>query len=753
MKKIQLRKIEWKKPNIRGAWQKFRSMKPEDWKEWRKKRKERREEILEKRRSSPFAKKMAPYYRIMNRFSLIFHALWACIINFIIEAISRHSAFAAWDYMTGTPLVFLYNACMIFVPFLLVYLVRRRVFMRIVISALWLFLGVVNGVMLLKRVTPFNAQDLKTFTEGLSLFTNYFSVQELVMMGIGVPALIVWIVAMWRRGGQYTGKMHRILSLVGVVVGFGGFSLLTQLAVDNRVVSTYFGNIAFAYEDYGLPYCFQASLFNTGISQPNDYTEAKMEEIGENGALLESTSDTGEFPNVLFVQLESFFDVSEFEQLQCSQDPLPNLRSMFENYSSGYFKVPSVGAGTANTEFEVLTGMNLRYFGPGEYPYKTVLKDQVCESAATAFARFGYGTHALHNNGGNFYSRARVFNNIGFDSFTSKEFMNILQTTENGWSKDDILLTHIEDALDDTEQQDFVFTISVQGHGNYPEEKVIENPRITVTGMETEEQNNAWEYYVNQVYEMDQFAGNLVKMMEERGEPTVIVFYGDHLPTMGLEASDLKSRYLYNTNYVIWDNIGLAKEDRNIPSYQIMADVMERLGLHSGTVFNYHQQRRQTEDYLLDLELLQYDILYGDQYIYEGNPPITEGHMEMGVKDVTLSGITESLDGSWSLYGENFTRWSRVYINDERQDSTFLNNTRIELSESTLENGDIITVKQVGSSNTIFRVSAQYVYQDGALSVYTGDDTGGSTGENTDGSTGDGENQEEEITSWLDLQE
>lgn len=324
---------------------------------------------------------------------------------------------------------------------------------------------------------------------------------------------------------------------------------------------------------------------------------------------------------------------------------------MFENYSSGYFKVPSVGAGTANTEFEVLTGMNLRYFGPGEYPYKTVLKDQVCESAATAFARFGYGTHALHNNGGNFYSRARVFNNIGFDSFTSKEFMNILQTTENGWSKDDILLTHIEDALDDTEQQDFVFTISVQGHGNYPEEKVIENPRITVSGMETEEQNNAWEYYVNQVYEMDQFAGNLVKMMEERGEPTVIVFYGDHLPTMGLEASDLKSRYLYNTNYVIWDNIGLAKEDRNIPSYQIMADVMERLGLHSGTVFNYHQQRRQTEDYLLDLELLQYDILYGDQYIYEGNPPITEGHMEMGVKDVTLSGITESLDGSWSLYG------------------------------------------------------------------------------------------------------
>ena len=45
------------------------------------------------------------------------------------------------------------------------------------------------------------------------------------------------------------------------------------------------------------------------------------------------------------------------------------------NYSSGYFKVPSVGAGTANTEFEVLTGMSMRFFGPGEYPYKTYVKE------------------------------------------------------------------------------------------------------------------------------------------------------------------------------------------------------------------------------------------------------------------------------------------------------------------------------------------------------------------------------------------
>ena len=347
------------------------------------------------------------------------------------------------------------------------------------------------------------------------------------------------------------------------------------------------------------------------------------------------------------------------------------------------------------------------------------MKNQVAESAATAFTSFGYGAHALHNNGGNFYSRAKVFNNIGFDSYTSKEFMNILQLTENGWAKDDILLTHIANAMDSTEQQDFVFAITVQGHGDYPEEKVIENPRITVTGLESEAKNNAWEYYVNQVYEMDQFVKNLIEMMEERGEPAVVVFYGDHLPTMGLKAKDMKSKYLYNTNYVIWDNIGLEKKDANLPAYQIMANVMERIGIHSGTFFNYHQQRCQSKEYLQDLELLQYDILYGEQYAYDGEPPITEGHMQMGILDVTLTDLTNKLDGSYSLYGTNFTKWSKVYVNGEKQDSTFLNNTRIELPESTIEEGDIITVSQVGSSNTIFRTSAEYIIYEGKLVEYT----------------------------------
>ena len=712
-----MKKLQLKKPDIKGKIRKIKNLKKEDVIAYWKGRHERRERILEARRNSAFAKKMQPVYAFMNRFSLIFHALLACIINFVIEAISRHSVVAAWDYMTGTPMVFLYNAFMIFVTFSIVYLFKRRIFVRMIIGAIWVILGIANGYILLKRVTPFNAQDLKIAGDGIALINNYCNGFEVVVIAVGAVALLIWLISMWRRGGQYAGKIHHIAALIGIIVCGVLYTFVTNIAIDKRVVSTYFGNIAFAYEDYGLPYCFSASLFNTGISEPNGYTKKAMAKIDKDGELNQTATSrsSDELPNIIVVQLESYFDVANAEFFTTSEDACPNLHNLYQNYSNGYFKVPSVGAGTANTEFEVLTGMNLRYFGPGEYPYKTYSKKHPTESAATALASLGYGTHALHDNTGNFYSRANVFNNMGFDTFTSKEFMNVLQTTENGWAKDEILTHHIMEAMDTTKQEDFVFTVSVQGHGNYPETQVIENPKIKVEGIEDEAMKNKWEYYVNQVYEMDQFVGDLIKAVEERNEPSVVVFYGDHLPTMGLKAEDLKSRYLYNTNYVIWDNIGLQKDDKNIPAYQLMSEVLNRLDIHSGTVFNYHQQRKGTKNYLSDLELLQYDILYGKQYVYNGKAPITEGHMVMGIRNVSLSSIVPQLNSGYSLYGENFTKYSRVYVNGEKQKSSFLNNTRINLSETELKDGDVIQVGQVGSSDTIFRMSDKYTYQNGQL--------------------------------------
>ena len=693
----------------------------EDIKQYFQQRKQRRQAILEKQRNSKFAKAMAPIYMWMNRFSLVLQFLLAGIINFTIEAISRHSMGEAWEYLTMTPWPFLFNTYMIFVTFLLVYIVKRRVFFRIIISVFWLVIGCVNGYMLSVRVTPFNAQDLKVIDDALSMIDKYFTGPQGLLIIIGIVAVLAWLVSMWRRGGQYTGKIYRIPAIVVCVIAFATLGKVTDFAIEKRVVSDYFGNIAFAYEDYGLPYCFTASMFNTGIDKPDEreYEEKEVLAITQNGKLLESSTTRKEMPNIILIQLESFFDPDEAEFFETTKDPIPTFHYLMENYSSGYFKVPSVGAGTANTEFEVLTGMSMRYFGPGEYPYKTYVKKEghAIESVATALKAFGYGAHALHNNGGNFYSRADVFKNMGFDSYTSEEFMNVLQFTENDWAKDDILTEHILNSMNSTEQQDFVFTITVQGHGDYPEKKVLENPLIEVTGIEDEGKKNAWEYFVNMLYETDLFIADLISELEQRGEPSVLILYGDHLPTMGLEASDLKSRYLFNTNYVVWDNIGLKEEDQTLATYQLMAEVFKKLDLHSGTVFNYHQTRRQTSNYLADLELLQYDMLYGERYTYGGkaNAPKVDDHFQMGILDVSLFNMETDPNGHYIFYGENMTRNTKIYINDEKQSTSFINDTRVELKKSKLSEGDKIVACQVGSSSRIFRSSVEYRYNMGQL--------------------------------------
>ena len=141
--------------------------------------------------------------------------------------------------------------------------------------------------------------------------------------------------------------------------------------------------------------------------------------------------------------------------------------------------------------------------------------------------------------------------------------------------------------------------------------------------------------------------------------------------------------------------------------------------MHIGTIFNYHQENKESETYLTDLELLQYDLLFGEQYAYHGDPVITEGHIELGVRDAEIIFISQNSEGHYTLYGKNFTKWSHVYINGEKQSRKFINENRIKLKKSTLEEWDIVTISYVGSSNTIFRTSQEYVYYDGSLKPYT----------------------------------
>ena len=150
--------------------------------------------------------------------------------------------------------------------------------------------------------------------------------------------------------------------------------------------------------------------------------------------------DSLDMPNIIFLQLESFYDVTNIEGYEYSRHPHPIYSMLKEQLPGGKLTVPSIGAGTANTEFEIITGMDVSLFGIAEYPYLSVLQNQTCESMAFNAKEYGYSTHAVHNHKGTFYDRNKVFPNLGFDTFSSIENIPVTIRNQRNWGKDAMLL-------------------------------------------------------------------------------------------------------------------------------------------------------------------------------------------------------------------------------------------------------------------------------------------------------------------------
>ena len=599
------------------------------------------------------------------------------------------------------------------------YLFHRRAFFRIFISGFWIILGIINGCILSNRVTPFGFTDLKCINDLFAMNnTNYFTAEEATIVVIGLGAFFLFCAVLFIKGPRYQGKIHKIVVLASIVsVMFIGLPVTTSAAQNANVVASYFSNIAQGYENYGFIYGFSSSVVDRGMRKPDDYTEEHVAEITDKveSSKQETTVTKKNAPNIICVLLESFCDPDEIKFLHYNDDPIPTFHELEKNYTTGYLTVPVVGAGTANSEFEVLTGMSMQYFGTGEYPYKTILKKTDCESTAADLASIGYGTHAVHNNGGNFYSRVNAFSMMGFDTFTSKELMNIQTYTPNGsWATDDVLVDETIKTLDSTpDQPDFTYTITVGTHGDYPKEPVIENPKYIANGSFDQETKNQWTYYINQLNEVDTFMSDLIKKVSERDEDTVIVFFGDHLPTMGLQDSDMRSGDIYKTKYVTWNNMGLEKKDADLYAYQLMANITNSVGIHEGTILNYHQTQMNSADYQDGLENLQYDILYGDRYCYNGKDKYPATDIVMGIDPVTVDNATNSIGNSEVIIrGTHFTKWSKVFVNETKVNTIFSSSGCLIINKDDISDGDTIQVCQMGSNNTVFRESNTFVYSD-----------------------------------------
>ena len=616
------------------------------------------------------------------------HLFLAFVITLVVECLSRRSFIGGFVFLVENPIAFVVNYCIALVCLLPTLLIPKRIASVALVSTLLLALGIIQFFVLINRVTPLSAVDFSIFLSIITIIDVYFKPYELALMIAAILGAIAGIVVLFVKTKSHGVKLKSfIISFITAAV-----ALVAALVIGFQTnhLTTRFPNLADAYNDYGFAYCFSLSVFDRGVNRPDDYGSEEMDEIlnqiyGDNGE--EGTDEEPKKPNVVFVQLESFFDVKYIQELTYSEDPVPNFTALKEQYPSGFLTVPVIGAATINVEFEVLTGMRIRDFGAGEYPYRTILSETTCETIAYDLLASGYRTHAIHNNEGTFYQRNEVYKNLGFESFTSIEYFPDPTYNPYGWAEDAMLTDEILHLLSSTEESDFVFTVAVQSHGDYPDDSVAIEGDVTVTdGASNAATLSRYNYYISQLHAVDEFVKAIYDEVMALEEETILVFYGDHLPTLvkdsGITLSEMND---FQTEYIIIPNFEVDSEafvDKDMYAYQLFPTVMEIIGNDTGVINMFHRVCSEDEDYADKLTKIEYDVLYGDKYAYGDIKYDPIDYMTMGSRDISITDVYVEGDYVY-VKGENFTPYSVIFCDEDERDTEYIDSNTLRIPKKT----------------------------------------------------------------------
>ena len=640
-----------------------------------------------------------------------FYFILAAIQTFLVECLSRHSLPDAARFLWQSPLAFLANYGILLLTLLPALLFPKRVGGLTMLASIWSILGIAQCIVLMLRVSPLAAVDIAVVWSVLSIIPAYLSIIEIVLICLLLVGIVGGVVWLFIRAKRYPVNWKRFgityaASVLGtVLIMVAGFA--------TGQLSDKFPNLANAYNDYGFPYCFGMSVVDRGVDRPEEYSPDLITDILEEMPP-EEADDGHRTPNVIMVQLESFFDVKYLSGVTYNRDPVPTFTALKSQYPSGLFTIPVIGAGTVNTEFEVLTSMSVGDFGAGEYPFRTVMATTTCETIAYDLLASGYRTHAIHNHEGSFYRRNEVYPNMGFETFTSIEYFKNPTFNENDWAHDALLTDEILYLLSSTEESDFVFAVSVQGHGKYPDEYTPLEGDVAVTGgIEDDMVRSHFDYYISQLNQMDAFVSALYQAVMALEEDTVLVFYGDHMPNIVLDEGITVETDVFETEYIIIANYEVPNPATDAPltSYQLFPTVMQVIGNDTGVLNRFHNTYRNDPEYATLLSALEYDALYGRQMAWGGvKYPATE--MAMGSRPIQVTDVYA--EGEY-LYvkGEHFTAYSKIALDGWVKTTEFVDANTLRIKdkdpERLWERARELTVRQISASNDVLSETNPYI--------------------------------------------
>ncbi|MCL1998437.1 MAG: LTA synthase family protein [Turicibacter sp.] len=317
-------------------------------------------------------------------------------------------------------------------------------------------------------------------------------------------------------------------------------------------------------------------------------------------------------PNVIVVMSESFVDPTIWENISFSQNPVSNLHRLAEESLSGNLLVPVFGGGTANTEFEFLAGSPHVFFGSRFYiPFENFgryFSEEISTALPMMFRQNGYRTVGIHPFHSTFFNRNRIYPLLGFDEFIALEQMPNART-KGQFVSDEYFTDRIMEeiiAAEEAELPLFLFGISMQNHWGY---EPLKYGTLNLDVMsESSRLNNDELARVNSflqgIFDADKQLGRLVDFIENRDTPTIVVFFGDHLPILGRHADNIFEKLgfvssqtnwtfednmqMFQTPYLVWANYDLGEDDwGTMSAFLLGARVAEISGITLNRYFTF----------------------------------------------------------------------------------------------------------------------------------------------------------------------